>query len=243
MTNIYICEDNKLEAEMLQLLIDETVNQEKLEPKTVRIFEDPYVLLDEIKNEKEDHTFFLDVDLKKDMNGLELAQNIRELFPRCYIIFTTSHSEMSYMTFTYKVEAMDYIIKGDVREMKNRVLQCMIRIQELEERKKHTQKQTFSLKLGSRVQEIAYDEILCFEVSETPHKLILHGKTMEVEFNGKIKEIENSMPNQFCRCHRSVIVNKDYIEKVDYKESKVVLKNESVYPLSVRMGKQLKRFV
>lgn len=48
------------------------------------------------------------------MNGFELAQEIRKFDPRGFIIFITTHAELSYMTFTYKVEALDYIIKDDI---------------------------------------------------------------------------------------------------------------------------------
>ena len=54
---------------------------------------------------------FLDICLQSEMTGLILAQELRKIQPRCFIIFITSHSEMSILTFQYKVEALDFIIK------------------------------------------------------------------------------------------------------------------------------------
>ena len=49
--------------------------------------------------------YFLDVDLKSDINGIKLGSKIREKDTRGFIIFTTTHLEMSYFAFKYKVEA------------------------------------------------------------------------------------------------------------------------------------------
>ena len=113
MINIYCCEDNEMERKELKSVIEEGIRTEGMEFCLVTTTASPYELLEIAANDTESCVFFLDVELGVDMNGLSLAQKLRERFPRCYIIFTTSHSEMSYMTFTYKVEAMDFIIKGD----------------------------------------------------------------------------------------------------------------------------------
>ena len=83
-------------------------------------------MLNGVKEEKDTGIFFLDVDLNHEMNGIALASKIREYQPRCFIIFVTTHSEMSFMTFSYKVEAMDYVIKDYFQEVKNRVHQCFV---------------------------------------------------------------------------------------------------------------------
>ena len=49
------------------------------------------------------------------MNGVALAQRIRQIQPCCFIVFITSHSEMSLRTFQYKAEALDFIVK-DIAE-------------------------------------------------------------------------------------------------------------------------------
>lgn len=54
-----------------------------------------------------------------------LAHKIRETQPRCCIVFVTTHSEMSFMTFSYRIEAMDFIIKDDIGKLEERMLQCI----------------------------------------------------------------------------------------------------------------------
>ena len=84
-----------------------------LEINTVIFFS----LLEKIKETGEVGIYFLDIDLKTDMTGLTLAQEIRKYDPRGFIIFITTHSEMSYMTFIYKLEALDFILKDDPEEL------------------------------------------------------------------------------------------------------------------------------
>ena len=55
-------------------------------------------------------------DLGADINGINLGEEIRQLDPTGYIIFITTHAELSHLTFKYKVEALDYIIKDDFSE-------------------------------------------------------------------------------------------------------------------------------
>lgn len=54
---------------------------------------------------------FLDIQLEADINGIKLASEIRKHDPVGNIIFVTSHSELTYLTFVYKVAAMDFILK------------------------------------------------------------------------------------------------------------------------------------
>lgn len=59
------------------------------------------------------------------MNGLVLANKIREYDSRGFIIFITSHSEMSFLTFKYKVEALDFILKDHPQYLQQQICECM----------------------------------------------------------------------------------------------------------------------
>ena len=54
-----------------------------------------------------------DIQLEADINGIKLGSEIRKYDPIGNIIFVTSHSELTYLTFVYKVSAMDFIFKDD----------------------------------------------------------------------------------------------------------------------------------
>lgn len=242
MLNIYICEDNEKQREKIQQLVMNAMDMEELDMNLEMVTDNPMNVLEHVQMKKENGVFFLDIDLQHKMNGLELAKQIRKYQPRCYIIFITSHSEMSYMTFTYKVEAMDYIIKDDYHEMKNRIFQCLLQAYKLDTQNEiEDMAKTFSVKVGSKVQSVMIDDILFFEMSTTPHKLILHTKTAVIEFVGKMKDLEKELASCFYRCHRSFIVNKNNIETVDEANNVIKFKGGMECPVSVRLGKGLKK--
>lgn len=114
MLKIFVCEDNIVQRQKMESIID------CLKADMVDVIEkgivtaNPYEILEHIRNENNSCLYFLDIDLKCDMDGFMLAHKIRETQPRCCIVFVTTHSEMSFMTFSYRIEAMDFIIKDDI---------------------------------------------------------------------------------------------------------------------------------
>lgn len=240
MLNIYICEDNEKQREIIINSVTNAINAEGLEMNLQIATDNPFKLLENLQRQKENGIFFLDIDLNQEINGLELAKQIRKFKPRCYIIFITSHSEMCYMTFTYKVEAMDFIFKEDYDEMQNRIIQCLLQAHKLDKQNKITDiPKTFALKMGSKVQYAVIDDILFFEVSPTPHKLILHTKTSEIEFAGNLKDLEKELAPCFYRCHRSFIVNRNNIESIDTDNNVIKFEGGIECPVSVRLRKGL----
>lgn len=239
MLKVYICEDNLEQRNRVEAYINEIIAEENLRMECVCATEDPHVILDCVKEEDREGIFFLDIDLQSDMNGIELADKIRKIQPRCYIIFITSHSEMSYLTFFYKVEAMDFIIKDNVWDVRNRLYQCLLNCQQLSRQSVDEEEKNFMVKMGDYVKAVPYEEILFFEVSSNSRKIILHGKNVKMEFNGKIKELEKSLDDRFYRCHRSILVNRENIEQIKPDEGMLVLKGDITCPMSVRLGKKL----
>ncbi|HFK6283662.1 TPA: LytR/AlgR family response regulator transcription factor [Listeria monocytogenes] len=189
MLPVFICEDNRMQRERLTKYIEDYIMVEHFDMKLELSTGDPFELVSRMPTHQGMGLYFLDIDLgQPDMNGFELAQEIRKFDPRGFIIFITTHAELSYMTFTYKVEALDYIIK---------------------------------------------DDILFFETAPTIHKVILHGKNRQVEFYGKLKNIEKMLDESFYRCHRSYIVNKKNIHELDTTKGVVKMSNgENCYASS-----------
>ena len=55
-----------------------------------------------------------------------------------------------------------------------------------------------------------------------------------------MKELESSLDERFCRCHRSYLVNKKNIKEVDFKNKIVHMVNGETCLVSVRLMKGLK---
>ncbi len=239
MLDIFVCEDNAVQRQAIVQIIQNTVLIEELDIQLVLNTGDPYVLLEKIKTSQNTGIYFLDIDLGSDLNGMQLAKQIRLFDPRGFIIFITAHSELSYMTFQYRVEAMDFILKDNPAETKVKIRECLLNAMErytLQTNKTH---KVYTIETGGRKISINYDDILFFETSCNPHKVILHAAGRQIEFFSTIKELTNALDGDFVRCHRSFLANKKNIKEANTKNRIIYFTNGETCPMSTRKMKGL----
>ena len=125
MIDIYICEDIQKQRERIAYYVETAIMIEEYDMELKLATDDAGAFLQAVKKSKNTGLYFLDIDLGSGKNGLELAREIREYDPRGFIVFVTSHSEMSLLTFQYKVEALDFIVKDDPQNIQRRIAECM----------------------------------------------------------------------------------------------------------------------
>lgn len=239
MLNIFVCEDDSAQRKNIVQIIKNTILIEELDMRLVLDTSNPYELLETVRTSQNTGIYFLDIDLKCDMNGMKLARQIRMFDPRGFIIFVTSHSELSYMTFQYRVEAMDFVLKDNPAEAKVKIRECLLNALErytLQTNKTH---KVYTIEIGERKISVDYNDILFFETSGNIHKVILHAKDRQIEFSGSMKELEKTLDDNFVRCHRSFLVNKNNIQEVDTKNRIIYFANGETCLMSLRMMKEL----
>ena len=193
MLNIFVCEDNDVQRRNIVEIIQNTVLIEELDMQLVLDAGDPYVLLEKVRTSQSTGVYFLDIDLSSNMNGMKLAQQIRLYDPRGFIIFITAHSELSYMTFQYRVEAMDFVLKDNPAEAKVKIRECLLNAMErytLQTNKTH---KVYTIQAGGRKISVDYNDIFFFETSGNIHKVILHAKDRQIEFSGTIKDLAGTL--------------------------------------------------
>lgn len=243
MLDVYVCEDNQKQLGLFSKFVSDTVLIEELDMQLVLASMDPQEILEKAKESLNVGVFFLDIDLKTSMTGLMLAQQLRKIQPRCYIVFITVHSEMGFMTFQYKVEALDFIVKDSPSNIQKRIHECLLDVNEKNQALNSCQRKTLVVSQGDRRITVDYDEVLFFETSENIHKVILHAKKRIIEFNGHLKDIEEQLDYRFYRCHRSYIVNTDNIREVDFQKGTICMEKGEVCPISVRAKAGLKKLI
>lgn len=239
MLSIFVCEDNAAQRQTIVQIIQNTVLIEEMDMQLILDTEDPYMLLEKVKTSQSTGIYFLDIDLSSTMNGLKLAQQIRLFDPRGFIIFVTAHSELSYMTFQYRVEAMDFVLKDNPAEMKVKIRECLLNAMERYTCQTNKTHKVYTTQAGGRKISVDYDDILFFETSSNIHKVILHAKDRQIEFSSTIKELTNALGDDFVRCHRSFLVNKNNIKEVDAKNRIIYFTNGETCLMSTRMMKGL----
>lgn len=238
MIRVYLCEDDIYQREKLKKIVDNAIIIENYDMEIGLVTDDPDMILEDISKNKCLGLYFLDIDLKKDINGIQLAEKIRKLDPNGSIVFITTNSEMSHLTFAYKIEAMDFIIKDNYKNIREKVEECIAYANEKYSNKNNSE--VFSIKSEDKIVNIRYKDILYFETSQTIHRIIVNCKNRQVEFYGKMKELEKELADyNFCRCHTSFLVNKDNIKEIDKKKRLVYMSNGDVCLASFRGIKSL----
>lgn len=145
-----------------------------------------------------------DIELYK-MNGISAANKLRGLDRLVSIVFTTSHPE--YVFSSFSAEPLQYLLKP-VNEKKFReIITKFIEKTEIEKSKK------FILTFNNEIFNIPISEIIYFEST----KRVVEAVTVKgrYPFYDKLNEIEK-MPilKDFIRCHQSFLVNSDYISRI-----------------------------
>lgn len=239
MLDIFVCEDNAAQRRTIVNIIQNTVLIEELDMQLTLDTGDPYMLLEKVKTSQNTGIYFLDIDLNSSMNGMKLAQQIRLHDPRGFIIFITAHSELSYMTFQYRVEAMDFVLKDNPAEVKVKLRECLLNAMERHTLQTNKTHKVYTLEVGGRKINVDYEDILFFETSSNIHKVILHAKDRQIEFPSALKELASVLDGNFVRCHRAFLVNKNNIKEVDTKNRIIHFANGETCLMSTRMMKGL----
>lgn len=222
MVAIYICEDNRVFQQEIQKTIENYVMIQAYDMQIALATVKPQEVLDAIVDEKARNVYFLDVDLKdEEMNGFDLGKAIREVDPRGFIIFITDHSELLAETFKYRLEAMDYIIKGDIANIQGRVRECLDSVQERLLLEQKESRRFLPVKMNNEIFYVAMDEIYFIETSSHNHKVVLYAKDQQLDFFGNLQELEEELGEGFLRVHRSYLVNTKQIKQLNVKTNTI----------------------
>lgn len=162
---------------------------------------------------------YLDIQMP-DLDGMTLAKKIREQNADCILIFMTAFKE--YMPDAFEVEAMDYICKPIEKSRLER--SCKRAIKRI---KKESEQKIF-IQTVNWCKSIAMHTIYYCEVIN--RKIYLHTKEGIIDYYGKLEDIEKQLDGRFFRCHRSYIVNIDYLQV--YMHGEILLENAEKVPVS-----------
>ena len=108
MLKFAICDDNLNILDRLEKMLDNIFIKNNFEANVSYRCSDTTDMLDYVSNNKVD-VIMLDINLKCNKTGLELAEAIRKINKDAYIIFTTAHLE--YAMVAYKFKTFDYLAK------------------------------------------------------------------------------------------------------------------------------------
>ncbi|MBZ9607510.1 LytTR family DNA-binding domain-containing protein [Clostridium estertheticum] len=214
MINILICDDCPKTVSLLKNIVVETYEEEMdFKDFTVLTFNNSTDVISYVKNNVENNIYILDIDLNEEKTGLTLGREIRKLDKYSgEMIFVTNHVELSFKVFQYKLRVITFINKSI--HLENQLKESLLIATQILNKEKDEDPKKLVIKIGAEMFNILLQDIIYIETIKNSRKVTLHSTNTIVEFYSTLKELMNSLDNNFIQTHKTNIVNKKYIKIV-----------------------------
>jgi len=171
---------------------------------------------------------FCDINMP-DLNGMDF---VRSLPVRPVIVFTTAYSE--YAIEGYKVDAIDYLLKpfglSDFQRAAMKVKErCDSRTRPSLVQTEAPTDDTIFIKTDYRMVRVSVSDIRYIEGMSEYLRLYLDSQPKPLITLLSMKKMEEFLPHQFMRIHRSYIVNLNKVQEVN--KNRVILDAETSLPI------------
>lgn len=226
MLNIVICEDEIEQQEILKDYLEQILNEINIKYE-ILIFNSGEELF---KNYPDNIDIFL-LDIQMDgLNGMEVARKIRQIDKKeVEIIFTTSLIE--YIQEGYEVRAYRYLLKPiKLEDLKKHIISCIEELTKNKESYIAVNEKNNTCKV--KISEITYIEI-------QKREMTINTINEDYTINSSMSKLENELSKyNFYRCHKSFMVNIDFIKNI--KQYIAILDNKEEVPISRYRFKETK---
>ena len=215
--NVTILEDETTHAIQLKQLLEKWSKQNNISISIRHFFNDKNF---SEKTYDKDELFFIDIELGA-ANGMNIAKQLRKDGFGGNIIFLTAFPE--YVFDGYHVQALDYLLKPINPDILEQCMKPILRNMKGSYHVYRTKTETI---------KIPYNKILAFTSFRHYIDIITEFNNNETCYRQKItlKNLQNQLPEEFVRCHRTIIININKAIKLTCKD--ITLSDNSVYPVS-----------
>ena len=227
MLNFVICDDNLNILDKLSKMLESIFTKYNYDAEVVFQSDNIEEILKYVTNNKTD-VLMLDINLKSDKTGLELAESVRKKNKDIYIIFTTGHLE--YAMMAYKFKTFDYLAKPITLErLEETITRLFDDINGLP-RKYITIDNKNTIIDESEIEYIQRDGM----------KIIFRTITRSYETYSSFNKLKDILPKNFIRCHKSFIANIDNIINVDFVSNEIYFKKNGPCSIGPKYKNELK---
>lgn len=150
---------------------------------------------------------FMDIVLN-DENGIDLAAKIVEKHPDTLTVFITAFADNFSEEIFMKIKPYGYLHKPVKDDFLHHYLDSAKQDIELKSR-------NLSVKIGLDSIDIPFKEIVYIESEKRLSHIHVISCENPYDTYAKLDDIQNNLDNGFIRCHKSYIVNADYIKSIE----------------------------
>lgn len=202
MLNFVLCDDNLHLLDRLEKMLETIFTKNNYDASVV--FKSDHA--DDILNYIDDNTadvLMLDINLRSNKSGLELAEEIRKRKKNPYLIFTTGHLEYAMVAYRYKT--FDYLPKPIVYDrLEDTITRLFEDANELSK--------TY-IKIDNK--NTIIDEAEIQYIKKDGMKLVFHTSSRDYDTYNSFNKFQDKLPDTYVRCHKSYIANMNQIKDVE----------------------------
>lgn len=215
MLNFVVCDDNNVILNKISKMLESIFIKHSLDANIVLKSNSANDVISFIKNNKVD-VLLLDINLKGNISGLNIAEELRKTNKSAYIIFTTGHLE--YVMLAYKFKTFDYLPKPiTIEKLEETILRLFNDIENSSHKK--------YIKIGNNQTIICENDIEY--IKRDGMKIVFHTNKQDYETYSSFKKIQLNLPQNFVRCHKSFIVNINKISNIETSSNTISFENNS----------------
>lgn len=221
MYKIAVCDDEILYYELIKKIINIWADKKEETIKTT-YYQSAEEFLFYWKEKADFNLIIMDIKMRQ-MTGIDLARYIRERDKKVDIVFFSADS--SFVFEGYEVKAMDYLLKPINYKKLENIMEKAYNSYKNSKDEEFLVMESKKEKLKININEIKY--FIMFS-----HYLEVVTLNKTIRWKKRISELEGELNNKrFVRCHRSHIVNMDYVKIV--KKNTLILEDGTSIPISV----------
>lgn len=245
MLKLYFCDDKQECLNLYFNLAKKGILLHEWDIEMGGSFTNPEELLKNLPSDKDSGLYFLDIELASSITGFELAQKIRQKDPKAFLVFISSHSEWALDAFKYRLEAMDFIVKSlfTDEDIQKRIFSCIQTAYERYAAWNVKDTEILTLKSGKNIRFFPCAKVLYISNSLIPHHITIYTAEEMIDCPGTLAEILVRYSDIFLKCSRSLLVNRNHVEKICLAKKEVILDNKLSLPCSFRCLAELKKMM
>lgn len=199
---ISICDDNKKERELLATYLCEAVKKRQIYGE-IKTFCSGEAFLDFCTEGKDCRINFLDIYMDG-ISGIELARRILEKDKGAAIVFTTISPD--FMAEGFQLGIVHYLVKPfDYKNVEVALERCLRLVGKTE--------RYIELSVDREIRRILFSQIIYVEFQN--RYCLICTKDTKLKSYLRLTDLEEKLDDpRFLRCHRSYLVNLDYVSKI-----------------------------
>lgn len=225
MIHIVVCDDEKCMSEKIKKMAEDFFKKKNTEISVAEYSAGE----DLLKSKESIDIIFLDIGMQG-MDGIETARRLRARGFRGFVVFITVLREMVFQSF--EAEPFDYLVKPVQKECFEKTMERLFA--SMQDRRP-LERTNLLIRRGCESNIISFQDIIYCEIIDRKVYLYLISGEVIIYYE-KMEDLEKKLDGRFFRCHRSYLINLNYLKS--YRDNTAYMADGKEIPVSRLRSKQ-----